>query len=127
MQQLLLVLAMLTSLVICPFDCMGRTVAGDGNGMVGRKCCCSRCTENPATPAEPTPDGQRCDCICNGAVLADDVSLPVDQSMTSAFAVIEVPASVELAVAAGTQESADYAGLIRPGRSRHLALHSLQI
>jgi len=128
MRQLLLVLTMLISLVICPFDCMGRMTTGDGEGASGRKCgCCSHCTESPATPSVPTSDEQRCDCICSGAVLIDSVSLPADQSLTSAFAVIDVPAAVELALAAVHRESADASGLIRPGRSLHLAMHSWQI
>jgi hypothetical protein len=125
MPQMLLVLAMVLSLVACPFDCMGRMTAGEGGA--ARGCCCARCAENPVMPSEPTSDGPRCDCICYGAVLIDSVSLPFDPSSASAFAVVDVPVFVELARVDGAHPSAESAGLIRPGRSLHLALHSMQI
>lgn len=128
MRHLLLILSMLASLVVCPFDCMGRMADGQGALMAGGKCCCcSHCNTNSDEPCEPNSDGQRCECICNGAVLTDSISIAFDQSVTWGIGAAHVAIPLELTPSAARHENDDAVGRMRPGRSRHLALHSLQV
>ncbi|MDZ4686215.1 MAG: hypothetical protein SH850_14200 [Planctomycetaceae bacterium] len=128
MRQLLLVLSMLTSFVVCPFDCMGRMTTGDAVGLSAGGCrCCSQCGTDSDDPSAPTSDGQRCDCICNGALLTDSVSISADGSMAWSVDAVIAAAPVALGLAAARQESQNAADRMRPGRSLHLALHSLQV
>lgn len=128
MRQLLLVLSMLASLVVCPFDCMGRMAEGQGALAAGGKCCCcSHCDTTSDEPGEPNSESQRCDCICNGAVLADSLSISFDQSATWETGAADVAIPLELSIAVARHENHDAVGRMRPGRSRHLALHSLQV
>lgn len=119
---------MLASLLVCPFDCMGRMAEGQGTLTAGGECCCcSRCNTNSDEPREPNSDGQRCDCICNGAVLTDSISISFDQSVTWGTGAADVAIPLELSIAAACHENNDAIGRMRLGRSRHLALHSLQV
>jgi hypothetical protein len=129
MRQFLLVFSMLTSLVVCPFDCMGRMTTGDAVGMsVGGCRCCSQCGSDSDDPCTPNSDGQRCDCICNGAVLTDSVSISADGSMAWSVDAVVASAPVALGLAAARHEIQNVAtDRMRPGRSLHLALHSLQV
>ena len=128
MRQCLLVLSMLMSLVVCPFDCMGRMTTADVTGVSAGGCpSCTHCGTDSDDPCGPNSGGQRCDCICNGAVLTDNVSISADWSVAWCVDAVEVVAPVEHALAAARLESNDAACQMRLGRSLHLALHSLQI
>jgi hypothetical protein len=128
MRGFLLVLSMLTSLVVCPFECMGRMTAGqDKSASAGKCCCCSHGRTDSQDPSDPSPGSPRCDCICNGALLTDSVLLSMDATFAGTVNLSEATALLELTLAAAHAESAEAARRIRPGRSVHLALHSLQI
>lgn len=71
-------LLLIAGLVLCPFRCqlevLSSVVSGDGNSAAA-PCCCVGCqqrtAESPAdtAPEHQNPTGDRCQCICSGAVV----------------------------------------------------------
>src|SRR5262245_48011585 len=107
MHGFLLVLSMLTSLIVCPFECMGRMTAGHGSIESGRKCCCcSHGGTNSDDAGEPNPDSPRCDCVCNGALLTDNVSFSIDAASAGMVGLSDGTALLELTLAAAHPETA---------------------
>lgn len=128
MRQWLLVLSMLASHAVCPFNCMGQMSMGDGTAALSGGCaCCAHCHPGPEAPSEPCSDGPCCDCICNGAVLATMTSIAFDDvSAWSADLLVIVDPVLSLQAALCQDREIDR-GRMRPGRSLHLALHALQV
>lgn len=126
MRQWLLVLMMLSSLLVCPLQCMGRaTVAVDG-ASVARDCCCAHCTEHSDVPSEPDAGGEGCDCICQGAVPTGAVP-PLPLSLAAGWISADNARPPVYVAATGASRRGDAPSCWPPGRSIHVAIQSLQI
>lgn len=127
MRQTWLILSMLTSLVACPFECMEWVKSGDTFAVsAGGRCCCSHCGNETEEPGDRNSGSPYCGCICNGAVLTGRVSVSADVTSWNVNAV-EVVASGLVDRAVASHDRSAVAARMRPGRSLHLALHSLQV
>lgn len=128
MRHWLLILSMLASLAVCPFNCMEQMSMGDGTAAPSGGCvCCAHCHTDSEAPAEPCSDSPCCDCICNGAVLATMTSISFDDVSVWGVDLLVVVDPVLSLQAAMRQDREVDRGRMRPGRSLHLALHSLQV
>ncbi len=128
MREWTLILLMLVSLIACPFDCMGRMTAGGVTDTCsGRCCCCSRHQTNSDTPTPTHPTEQRCDCICNGALITDSVVVNLDCPSSCHVGPLLIVAPGLLFHTEESQDNRSAISRLRLGRSLHLALHSLQV
>jgi len=128
MRDRLLVLSMLATLIVCPFNCMGQMTVGNVAFVSSGGChCCADCGTDPDNPAEPNSDSPCCDCFCNGAILVGVTSLSLDDVSAWGADLLVVADPVLSLQAALHQDREVNRGRMRPGRALHLALHSLQV
>jgi hypothetical protein len=81
MKSPLLVLVFIVNLLTCPLRCMAcESHTSAATESVCATCdCCSHC-EEPSAPVDSVPHEQGCDCtncVCEGAVVASPVELPL--------------------------------------------------
>ena len=125
MGRILLVLFMQTSLMVCPFDCMGRATDGIGVPTAGDKGpCCPHCRSESEQPADSPAEDPGCDCICCGAVLAEVASVIPEASVSWGVLTVRENASVGAILVASRHNRDATLGHMQGGRSRHLRWHS---
>lgn len=131
MGRLLLILWSISSMLACPFQCMGcSTRQSDGISMAvaEKHCdCCPHESESSDGPSRPTTDDDCCDCICDGALLVGQKSVGLDD-VSSAFSATSFDAvSIAGSSFDGLSQSRDaVAASAKPGRALRLVIHSLQ-
>lgn len=125
MRNILLVLAMLISHIVCPFQCMGQHAAAQESVAPTRCHCCSHPASETNDPLAPQDDEVRCDCICQGATLSEHFTLP-PASEVSAFIATGFSLTADR-FAVTTQVNDDSPPRAPLGRTFHLALHSLVV
>ena len=116
----------LVALLACPFRCAAGVCGDAGTDHPSCRCCPSSptpCDDAPDSPADPGECG--CQGICGGAVLPDDVDLPVLATWTLVAFSTDDLAPERLATHSPDRADRDVARSLRSGMLLRVAISSL--